>query len=240
MSARRHVLVVSHSATNRQSYVDQLARAGLVVTQSPSGKDALERLGRGEPFDVVVTELNLPVMTGYELIERIRATDAELPVVALADEADNGTVLDAVEKGAVQCLAKPVEADDLIRVVMLATVLLRRRREVGMRNRRGEPAPSVSATDAKNQFAQVMDTASRVGTVFITKHDTPKAVLLSVDEFYALSGASTRRLDALSDEFDALLARMQQPGARERMQAAFDTSSEELGQAAVTAVQRRG
>jgi PHD/YefM family antitoxin component YafN of YafNO toxin-antitoxin module len=78
------------------------------------------------------------------------------------------------------------------------------------------------------------------GVVVITKHDAPKAVLLSVDEFNALAHAPSLKLDALSGQFDALLARMQTPKARAGMKAAFAASPKQLGRAAVAAARRRG
>ena len=112
--------------------------------------------------------------------------------------------------------------------------------ETGIRNRRGAPARSVSASEAKNQFGRVLDAALEHGAVVITKHDAPRAVLLSIDEFTALVEPAALRLESLSGEFDALLARMQRPGARAAMRAAFGASARELGRAAVTGVRRRG
>ena len=50
----------------------------------------------------------------------------------------------------------------------------------------------------------------------ITKHDQPKAILLSVDDFTALAKATESTLDTLSADFDAMFARMQTPRARAR------------------------
>ena len=110
------------------------------------------------------------------------------------------------------------------------------------RNRRGErvEAASFTATDAKKQFARVLELVLQGGAVVITKHDAPKAVLLSVDEFTALTKATEGALDTLSAEFDALLARMQSPRARAGMKAAFAASPKELGKAAVAAARTRG
>jgi antitoxin Phd len=110
------------------------------------------------------------------------------------------------------------------------------------RNRRGEhvEAASFTATDAKKQFARVLELVLQGGAVVITKHDAPKAVLLSVDEFTALAKATEGPLDTLSAEFDALLARMQTPRARAGMKAAFAATPKELGKAAVAAARKRG
>jgi antitoxin Phd len=98
----------------------------------------------------------------------------------------------------------------------------------------------VSATIAKNEFGRILERVIQGGTVVITKHDAPKAVLISIDEFDALSRAGQVKLDNLSGEFDALLARMQTPAARAGMQAAFDASPKQLGRAALAAARKRG
>ena len=110
------------------------------------------------------------------------------------------------------------------------------------RNRRGEQVEtaSVTATDAKKQFGRVLELVLRGGAVVITKHDAPKAILLSMDEFTALTRATERPLDRLSAEFDAMLVRMQTPKARAGMKAAFGAPPRELGRAAVAAARRRG
>ncbi len=108
--------------------------------------------------------------------------------------------------------------------------------------RRGERVamPTFTATDAKNEFGRVLDTAVEKGAVAITRRDAPKAVLLSIDEFDALVAAGERTLDTLTAEFDELLARMQTPAARKGMADAFNASPARLGKAAVAAAKKRG
>ncbi len=109
------------------------------------------------------------------------------------------------------------------------------------RNSRGNliDVPSVAATKAKNEFGAILEKATHGGAVAITRHDTPKAVLVSYDEFQSLVRARSRTLDDLGIEFDALLARMQTPRARKGMKAAFNASPAELGRAAVKATRKR-
>jgi prevent-host-death family protein len=110
------------------------------------------------------------------------------------------------------------------------------------RNRRGDrvEAAQFTATDAKKQFARVLELVQQGGAVVITKHDAPRAILLSVDEFAALTGTTERALDTLTAEFDAMFARMQAPRGRAAMKAAFDAAPRELGRAAVAAARKRG
>ena len=100
--------------------------------------------------------------------------------------------------------------------------------------------PTFTATNAKNEFGRVLDAAVEKGAVAITRHDTPRAVLLSIEEFERLAAAGERTLDALSGEFDELFARMQTPKARKGMAEAFDAPPRRLGRAAVAAAKKRG
>jgi antitoxin Phd len=109
------------------------------------------------------------------------------------------------------------------------------------RNRDGElvDVPSVAATRFKNEFGTIFEQAALGGAVAITKHNTPKAVLLSYAEFEALTRANTPALDDLSDEFDQLLAGMQTPQSKSALASAFDAAPEELGRAAVKAARAK-
>src|SRR5690349_11263474 len=109
------------------------------------------------------------------------------------------------------------------------------------RNRDGElvDLPTVAASRFKNEFGAIFEQAALRGAVAITKHNTPKAVLLSYAEFEALTKASAPALDDLSDDFDRLLETMQTPRARTAMASAFDASPEQLGRAAVKAARAK-
>ena len=96
----------------------------------------------------------------------------------------------------------------------------------------------VTATDAKNKFASVLEIALTEGPVVITKHDAGKAVLLSMDAYNALAGAP--RLDELTAKFDDMLAEMQEPAARAGATALFEATPAQLGKAAVAAARKRG
>jgi prevent-host-death family protein len=99
--------------------------------------------------------------------------------------------------------------------------------------------PEISATQAKNAFGEVLERLATVGAIGITRHDKPKAVLLSQEEFESLRRERSETLDELSARFEGLLERMQTPAARRGMQAAFDASPAELGRAAAEAAARR-
>ncbi|MFZ3213658.1 MAG: type II toxin-antitoxin system Phd/YefM family antitoxin [Terriglobales bacterium] len=98
---------------------------------------------------------------------------------------------------------------------------------------------SYTATEAKNKFGRVLEQAIHGTTVVITKHDSPKAVLISMNQFNALNQAPQLKLNVLSEQFDALLARLQTAKARSGMEAAFRASPTQLGKAALAAARKR-
>lgn len=109
------------------------------------------------------------------------------------------------------------------------------------RNSHGElvDIPVVAATRLKNGFGAVLEQALRGGAVAITRHDAPKAVLVSYEEFQALVRDRLPSLNELSAEYDVLLARMQQPAARQAMADAFDADPAALGRTALEGAGKR-
>lgn len=109
------------------------------------------------------------------------------------------------------------------------------------RNSQGElvDIPTVAASRFKNEFGAIFEQAALGGAIAISKHDQPKAVLLSYAEFESLVASRSPALDDLSAQFDGLLVRMQTPRARRGMAAAFNASPARLGRAAVKAAAKR-
>lgn len=112
---------------------------------------------------------------------------------------------------------------------------------LNFRNSHGElvDIPTVAATRVKNEFGAVLEQALRGGAVAITRHESPKAVLVSYEEFQALVSNSALSLHELRAEYDVLLARMQTPAARKGMADAFNAAPKQLGRAAVKATRKR-
>ncbi len=102
-------------------------------------------------------------------------------------------------------------------------------------------ALTVTATEAKNRFGPLLERAIQGRSVVITKHDIPKAVLLSIVEFELMLVRSKQpSLDTLTNEFDSLLARMQTASSRDALKSAFGATPAELGRLAVANARRRG
>jgi prevent-host-death family protein len=108
---------------------------------------------------------------------------------------------------------------------------------LSFRNAQGElvDLARVPATRFKNELAAMFEQAALGRPVAITRHDAPKAVLISYDEFRALMAARSPTLGDLEAEFDAVLEGMQSPSKRKAMAAAFDAAPAAIGRAAVKA-----
>jgi len=80
---------------------------------------------------------------------------------------------------------------------------------------------SVSATEAQNNFGRIMGQVRQEGHVFVTRYDTPEAVVMSIEEYDALTGRVPVALATLEREFDEMVERMQQPAQRAAVDALF-------------------
>jgi two-component system chemotaxis response regulator CheY len=107
------VLVVDDSGTMRKIILRSLNALGVTdVVEAGDGSDGLE-LFQQQQFDIVLTDWNMPRMTGLELLKAIRATGSTLPVILITTEAEKGRVLEAVQAGVSDYLVKPFETEGL-------------------------------------------------------------------------------------------------------------------------------
>ncbi|MCK4660810.1 MAG: response regulator, partial [Phycisphaerae bacterium] len=114
------ILVVDDGETNRKLITLVLRRAGLKVTTAENGRIAVD-LATTDPFDVILMDMQMPVMDGYTATRALRERDAKLPIIALTANAMRGEEEKCTAAGCSGYLSKPVDADRLLR--MLAEVL---------------------------------------------------------------------------------------------------------------------
>ncbi|HEY6324362.1 MAG TPA: type II toxin-antitoxin system Phd/YefM family antitoxin [Thermoanaerobaculia bacterium] len=97
-----------------------------------------------------------------------------------------------------------------------------------LRNRRGETVEveTFSATEAKNSFGEVIDQAIAKGIVVVTRRNKPRVVVLSLEEYEALTPRLEDTLESLRAEFDALVERMQTSEAKAAGSALFAAMAE--------------
>ncbi|MBI4756152.1 MAG: response regulator [Betaproteobacteria bacterium] len=110
------VLVVDDGAENRELVTLVLEEAGVQVIGAENGKVALERVA-AQPFDLILMDMQMPVMDGYTATRRLRERGVEVPIVALTAHAMKGFEDEIRAAGASGYLTKPIDIDLLLRTV---------------------------------------------------------------------------------------------------------------------------
>jgi two-component system response regulator MtrA len=106
------ILLVEDDASIRETTSLGLTGAGFRVTSAGDGREALDRF-RQRPFDLVVLDLMLPELDGYEVCREIRKT-SRVPIVILSARTDTVDVVVGLELGADDYVTKPFELPELV------------------------------------------------------------------------------------------------------------------------------
>jgi two-component system, OmpR family, response regulator MtrA len=106
------ILLVEDDPSIREITAIGLTAAGFEVTTANDGVEGLERF-RSDPFDLVLLDIMLPRLDGYEVCRQIRRTST-IPVVMLTARADTMDVVIGLEAGADDYVRKPFEVPELI------------------------------------------------------------------------------------------------------------------------------
>jgi CheY-like chemotaxis protein len=112
------VLVVDDSTTVRKFVAASLNMKGFRVVTASDGVEALERMP-AEKFDLIITDLNMPDMDGFEFIRSLRETPEyrDIPIIVLSSMTDLKNKDYALELGAVAFLEKPLSTEAIQREV---------------------------------------------------------------------------------------------------------------------------
>ena len=110
------VLVVDDDLVNRMLLERTLAGQGHVVTTAEDGRQALELLRRTPDVDLVLMDIMMPEMDGYETMRAIRQLEdfRRLPIIALTAKAMKGDREKSIAAGASDYVTKPVKVDQLL------------------------------------------------------------------------------------------------------------------------------
>jgi two-component system cell cycle response regulator DivK len=109
------VLLVEDNDMNRDMFSRRLTRRGLQVVCAVDGRQGVD-LARSENPDVILMDMSLPVMDGWEATRRIKSDSAtrNVPVIGLSSHAMSGDREKAIEAGCDDYDTKPVELDRLV------------------------------------------------------------------------------------------------------------------------------
>ena len=125
------LLLVDYDGVNRYTVSKALQRVGYMVTEADSAEAALEQYAKGD-FDLVLSEITLPGISGIELLQRFKNQSNDAIVILMTDEVTVEEAIQALRCGATDLLIKPYSSEDIResveRGIESARSLRRRRR----------------------------------------------------------------------------------------------------------------
>jgi DNA-binding response OmpR family regulator len=118
------VLVVDDDERVLALHARILARDGFEVETARNGETAIAALHE-RTFDVVLSDVEMPGMSGIHLIDEVRRHDIDVPIIVITGAPTMETAIQALDRGALRYLTKPAGADDLLKAVRDAVRLHR-------------------------------------------------------------------------------------------------------------------
>jgi two-component system sensor histidine kinase ChiS len=110
------ILIVDDEPVNRQVFINYLSLQNYSISQASNGLEALELLERGFKPDLILLDVMMPRLTGYEVTRKIRETwqANELPILLLSAKNQVSDLVVGLEVGANDYLTKPITKDELL------------------------------------------------------------------------------------------------------------------------------
>ncbi len=110
---RKRILLVDDDANLRQMIAEALSSSDYEITEAESGTEAVQKIS-GQSYDLVITDMMMPGMSGMELLTQIRETKPGTAVLVITAYPATHLAVSAMKKGAVDFLAKPFDIDTLL------------------------------------------------------------------------------------------------------------------------------
>lgn len=113
-----NILTVDDSASIRLTTNVALSGAGYSVTEAVNGAEGIQKATSGR-YDLIVTDLNMPVMDGLTMIRELRQIPSQMgiPIIFLTTESDGSIKEQAKAAGATGWLTKPFDPEHLVKIV---------------------------------------------------------------------------------------------------------------------------
>lgn len=161
-----HILVVDDNVDLAENVAEALELAGARVEVAATGRAALQRLEAGA-FDLVLTDMRMPEVSGLELIRALRARDPATPIIVMTAFTNGAELDEARDRGALDVLEKPIDLDrvmalvDRLRAPLTVLVV---EDDSGLRTNLTEalfgmdnvlPFPTATAADARSVTARI-------------------------------------------------------------------------------------
>jgi len=168
------ILVVDDEAAIRGEVEEALQDAGFETRSAPDGKAAAE-MALADSFDICISDIRMPSMSGVELLKRLGETSPETAVILMTAYAELETALDALRYGAADYLLKPFKHEELLAKL---TRIADHRRLV-LENRNLRRAVDSSATEGASRMIGESAAMQRVMAMVDRLASLPSRVLIT-------------------------------------------------------------
>jgi DNA-binding response OmpR family regulator len=152
MKEKPHILVVEDEPAIRAGLEDVLVYHGYEVTTAEDGRTGLD-LALGGRFDLMLLDIMLPRMNGFDVCNAVRDSDKELPIIMLTAKVSDDDIVRGLRLGADDYVAKPFSVEQL--VLRIGAVLRRTRTEVASAIVLSAPGTPEIVIDASNLAATI-------------------------------------------------------------------------------------
>ena len=166
------VLVIDDDAGVRESMARMLRGAGHAVQTASSGEEGFD-LARGDAFDVILSDMRMPGLSGLEVLRKLRDVRVDASFIVMTGFGTVDTAVEAMKLGAVDFVQKPFFRDELVMRVRSAAERRQLARQVDLLQRQNQPDASLDALIGESRaMTKVKDLIRRAaaapGTVLIT------------------------------------------------------------------------
>jgi EAL domain-containing protein (putative c-di-GMP-specific phosphodiesterase class I) len=157
------VLVVDDDAAILKVCERVLVAEGWAVTLAENGKSAVTEIGGSRsPFDCVLSDVNMPELDGFQLVQAVRAHDDDIPVLLMTGDPSLNGAVRAIDYGAVSYITKPFSSTEALAAAVARAA---RRHGVSRMRRQAESyqlalnggTPEATAADIEGRFARALE-----------------------------------------------------------------------------------
>jgi len=139
---KKNILVVDDEIVTRKKVSKILDNAGYKAEVAVDGKDGLKKIidanNTPDQFDLLMTDINMPVLGGIELIDELHKLDLNIPIIAFTGKGDKDTVVELLRRGCSEYIDKPFKKEEILQRVELVLnreLLRESKEELDVKNR---------------------------------------------------------------------------------------------------------
>jgi len=111
------VMIVDDEEMMRETVTEMLEDRAEKIILAENGATAMEKLAETDKIDVVITDLKMPDVDGFALLDRIKIMDPNMPIVVMSGYSETFSVEEAMKRGAAEYILKPFKKEEINMIV---------------------------------------------------------------------------------------------------------------------------